>query len=189
MAVALFHPNDSIGSQEWRYQDKDRGFSLIIPANWVESKFPLGPLALRVEINSGGYYASCSLTVVASNSGIIAQEKLDEAINFKPMSDSEQKYLVSKIMAESGDTLSNYYSAIQKFGNKKARTLFYNSTSYSEKLAANIYMESFYSFYVRQRDQVGITCMGGGASRNSAHGSFEKFNSSFQKIVSSIRFE
>lgn len=186
---AFLLPCNSVADQEKRYVDRMRGVSLIVPANWTGEKFSIGPLALRIEINADDHYANCSLTVVASNQSTHTQDWLDRKINSVPMTDSEHKNLVAQLQSESGDKLSNYYGTIQKLGNRNARTLFYNATAYSSKLGANMYMESFYSFYVRPRDQVGITCLGGGLSKTAAHASFEKFNSAFQRIVSSIRFD
>ena len=186
---ALLLPCSSVAGQEKRYFDKERGVSLIVPANWTSEKFAVGPLALRIEINANGHFGSCSLTVVPSNQSAHTQDWLDKIINSVPMTESEQKHIVAKLQSVSNDEISNHYVSIQKLGNRNARTLFYNATSYSQKLAANIYTESFYSFYVRPRDQVGITCMGAGLSKVSAHGSFEKLNSKFQRIVSSVQFD
>lgn len=185
---ALVLPFNSVADQEKSYVDRERGVSLIVPENWTGEKFAIGPLALRIETNADGHYANCSLTVVASDQSKHAQDWLDRKINSVPMTNSEQKNLVAKLQSETGDKLSNHYGAIQKLGNRNAKTLFYNTTSYSQKAATNIYMESFYSFYVRPNDQVGITCLGGGLSKTAAHASFERFNSTFKKIVSSIRF-
>lgn len=189
MLGAFLLPCNSVADQDKRYVDRERGVSLIVPANWTGEKFAIGPLALRIEINADGHYANCSLTVVAANQSSNTQDWLDRKINSVPMTDSEQINLVAKLQSESGDKLSNHYGTIQKLGNRNARTLFYNTTAYSSKLGANMYMESFYSFYVRPRDQVGITCLGGGLSKTAAHASFEKFNSAFQRIFSSVRFD
>lgn len=186
---ALLQPCSSVADQAKRYVDRERGVSLIVPANWMGEKFVIGPLALRIEVNDNGHYANCSLTVVASNQSSNTQDWLDKKINSVPLTDAEQKNLVAKLQSESGDKLSNHYATIQKLGGKNASTLFYNTTAYSSKLGANMYMESFYSFYVRPRDQVGITCLGGGLSRADAHASFEKFNLTFQRIISSVRFD
>lgn len=182
-------PCNSVADQEKRYVDRERGVSLIVPANWAGEKFAIGPLALRIEISADGHYANCSLTVVASNQSSHTQDWLDRKINSVPMTDSEQKNLVAKLQSESGGKIASHYATVQKLGGRNATTLFYNSTMYSSKLAANMYMESFYSYYVRPKDQVGITCLGGGLSRLDAHASFEKFNSTFQRIVSSVRFD
>lgn len=186
---ALLLPCSSVADQAKRYVDRERGVSLIVPANWMGEKFAIGPLALRIEGNDSGHYANCSLTVVASNQGSNTQDWLNKKINSVPLTDAEQKNLVAELQSGTGYKLSNHYSTIQKLGGKNARTLFYNATAYSSKLGANMYMESFYSFYVRPRDQVGITCLGGGLSRTDAHASFEKFNLTFQKIISSVRLD
>lgn len=186
---ALHLPGSSIAEQSKRYVDRERGVSLLIPANWTSEKYGIGPLALRIEVNDKGHYANCSLTVVATNPSSNTQDWLDKNINSTPLSDAAQKNLVAKLQADSGGKIPNHYATIQKFGGRNAATLFYNSTMYSSKLAANMYMESFYSYYVRPKDQVGITCLGGGLSRIDAHASFERFNSTFQRILDSVRFD
>lgn len=186
---ALHLPSSSIAEQTKRYVDRERGVSLLVPANWTGQKFGIGPLALRIEVNDNGHYANCSLTVVATNQNSNTQDWLDKKINSVPLTDAEQRNLVAKLQSELGGKITNHYATIQKLGGRNATTLFYNSTMYSSKLAANMYMESFYSYYVRPKDQVGITCLGGGLSKIDAHASFEKFNSTFQRILSSVRFD
>lgn len=187
LGVLLLSKN-SIADQEKRFVDIERGVSISAPANWTGEKFAIGPLALRIEIYDDGSIANCSLTVVASSQSSGTQDWLDKKINSVPMTDLEQKNLVAALESETGYKVSNYYGSIQKLGTKNARTLFYNTSIYSSKLGKNMYTESFYSSYTRTKDQVGITCLGGGLSRTAAHTSFEKFNSSFKRIVSSVRF-
>lgn len=187
LGVLLLSKN-SIADQEKRFVDIERGVSISAPANWTGEKFAIGPLALRIEIYDDGSIANCSLTVVASSQSSGTQDWLDKKINSVPMTDLEQKNLVAALKSETGYKVSNYYGSIQKLGTKNARTLFYNTSIYSSKLGKNMYTESFYSSYTRTKDQVGITCLGGGLSRTAAHTSFEKFNSSFKRIVSSVRF-
>lgn len=187
LGVLLLSKN-SIADQEKRFVDIERGVSISAPANWTGEKFAIGPLALRIEIYDDGSIANCSLTVVASSQSSGTQDWLDKKINSVPMTDLEQKNLVAALESETGCKVSNYYGSIQKLGTKNARTLFYNTSIYSSKLGKNMYTESFYSSYTRTKDQVGITCLGGGLSRTAAHTSFEKFNSSFKRIVSSVRF-
>lgn len=186
---ALLLPCSVVANEAKRHVDRERGISVIVPANWTSEKFGIGPLALRIEINDRGHYANCSLTVVASDQSPNTQEWLDKTINSAPMTNADQKNLAAKLQSEAGGKVSNHYATNQTIGGRKARTIFYNSAVYSSKLGANMYMESFYSFYVRPRDQVGITCLGGGLSRRDAHASFEKFNSTFQEFVSSIRLD
>ena len=187
LGVLLLSKN-SIADQEKRFVDIERGVSISAPANWTGEKFAIGPLALRIEIYDDGSIANCSLTVVASSQSSGTQDWLDKKINSVPMTDLEQKNLVAALESETSYKVSNYYGSIQKLGTKNARTLFYNTSIYSSKLGKNMYTESFYSSYTRTKDQVGITCLGGGLSRTAAHTSFEKFNSSFKRIVSSVRF-
>ena len=175
--------------QAKRYIDREKGVSLTIPANWTSQKFSIGALALRIEGYDNGHYANCSLTIVPTNPSSNSQDWLDKNINSVPPTDSQQKYLIDMLEAGSGGKINNHYATIQKLGGRNARTLFYTSTSYSSKNAANIYMESFYSSYVRSKDQVGMTCVGGGLSRLDAHASFEWFNSTFQGILDSVRFD
>jgi hypothetical protein len=177
-------------NQEKRYINEEKGVSLIIPPNWTGEKFAIGPLVLRIEISTDdNHAANCSLTITASNPISNTQDWIDSKVNSVLMTKSEQSDFITKFSAELGGNVSNYYWTIQKLGNRNSPTIFYSTDGYSQEFNADIYTEGFYSYYVRKNNIVGITCLGGGLTKIAAHGSFERFNSAFQKIVSSVRFD
>ncbi len=186
-ALLLFACN-VFADQPKRYLDSERGFSLIVPANWSVERFGIEPSVLRIESHNGDYVANCSFTVVtADNFPNVTQEWLDKAVNSVAQTSIDQKLSVQK-MQKMGSKIFAHYATIQTIGGRKANALFYSSSTYSSKIGANIYTESFFINYVRPKDQVGVTCFGGGLSFFNAHSSFEHYNSEFQGILASIKF-